>query len=169
MLLTAVLILLVALIIVLLLIPIVLHIDTKTEQYYMRLGALAKASVESHETEIICIKVKVTFFTFNYYPLQPKKRTNYKKSKVKQKTTKRVLKGYGTIHKGLRLLRTFTIKRLLVDMDTGDCISNAKLYPVFALLNYRMGEFHVNFEGRNRLALHLENRPIYIIRSFINN
>jgi len=169
MLLTGILVGLFLVIIAILLIPIVLYIDTKTEQYYVRLGALAKASVEAHETEIILIKLKVAFLRFNFYPLRAKEKPKDKKARVKQNTHKRSVKGYRVFRKGLRLLRTFTIKRLLVDIDTGDCISNAKLYPVAALLNYRWGDFHVNFEGRNRLALHLENRPIYMIRSFINN
>lgn len=167
--LTGILIGLFLLVIAFLFIPIVLYIDTETEQYYVRLGALAKASVEADETEIILIKLKVAFLRFNFYPLRFDEKPKEKKSKVKHKPHKRGMKGYKAIRKGLKVLRTFTIKRLLVDIDTGDCISNAKLYPLAALLDYRLGGFHVNFEGRNRLALQLENRPIYMIRSFINN
>ncbi len=69
---------------------------------------------------------------------------------------------------GLRLLKSFRIKQFLLNVDTGNCISNAKLYPVFAFLNYRVGGFNINFQGRNQLVLHIQNRPIHIIRSFIN-
>ena len=53
-------------------------------------------------------------------------------------------------------------------MDTGNCILNAKLYPLFALLNYYTGNFYINFQGRNQLVLLVKNRPIDIIKSLIN-
>mgnify|MGYP001823335250 CR=1 FL=1 len=167
--LTGILIGLLLVVIAFLFVPIVLFIDTQTEQYYVRLGALAKASVEADETEIVLIKLKIAFLRFTFYPLRVKEKPKDKMSKVKRSPRKRGMKGYKAIRMGTRVMRTFTVKRLLVDIDTGDCISNAKLYPVAALLNYKIGGFHVNFEGRNRLALHLQNRPIYMIRSFINN
>lgn len=55
-----------------------------------------------------------------------------------------------------------------LNIDTGDCISNAKLYPLFAFFNYKGGNFNINFEGKNRLALHIQNRPIKIIKTFFN-
>ncbi len=53
-------------------------------------------------------------------------------------------------------------------MDTGDVVKNAKLYPAFAFLNYHVGGFNINFQGRNQLAVRLQNRPIDIIKLFIN-
>ena len=43
----------------------------------------------------------------------------------------------------LRLLKSFKVQKLLVDIDTGDCILNAKLYPIFGFLNYHVGNFKV--------------------------
>ena len=72
------------------------------------------------------------------------------------------------IKKVRRMLRTFKVKEFLLDFDSGNCITNAKLYPVFVYLNYQIGGFHINFQGRNQLVLQLHNRPIHIIKSFIN-
>jgi len=68
----------------------------------------------------------------------------------------------------MRFLKSFKVKKLLLNIDTGNCILNAKLYPFFSLLNYQIGNFSINFQGRNRLALEVENRPIDIIKSIIN-
>ncbi|WP_157961199.1 hypothetical protein [Lutibacter citreus] len=60
------------------------------------------------------------------------------------------------------------MKKFLINIDTGDPILNAKLYPIFSLLNISKGNFNVNFKNINQLTLHLENRPIDIIKSYIN-
>ena len=146
-------------------VPVDLFIDTSTNQYYIQLKGLAKLQLEGHKEEVLRLKLKTFFMKFYFYPLRGKatsKKKNQKKEVVKKKR-----KGI-SLRKGLRLLRSFKVKRLLVDVDTGNCVTNAKLYPVFAFLNYHVGAFNVNFEGRNRLALHMRNRPISIIKSFIN-
>lgn len=148
----------------LLLIPVILHIDTDMNQYYVQLRGLAKASFEGDEEEVIRIRLKVLFMDFLFYPLRKPDPGKKKIAGSRIKKRKKSM-GYG---KGLRLLRSFSVKRLLLDIDTGDCIHNAKLYPLFAFLNYYVGGFHVNFSGRNQLVLHLQNRPLYIIKSIIN-
>lgn len=145
--------------------PLDLYIDTATQHYNLSFGSLAQANVEAHQEELLRIRLKLFFMKFYFYPLRWK-RTSKKKTSTKKaigKSRKRL--GLG---KGLRLLRSFKVKRLLVDLDTGNCISNAKLYPLFAFLNYHVGSFHINFEGRTRMALHMQNRPIRIIKSFFN-
>ena len=161
-----ILILLLLLILYLLLIPIVLFIDTSTNQYYIQLKGLAKANVEKHVEEIIRIKIKITFLSFYFYPLRkkssPKSKKLIKKSSVNKR--KRI-----SVRKIFRMLRSFKVKRFLIDIDTGDSMTNAKLYPFYGLLNYKTGMFNINYEGRNRMVLYMENRPLFIIKSFIKN
>ncbi|MEK6152268.1 hypothetical protein WIW50_03370 [Flavobacteriaceae bacterium 3-367] len=139
--------------------------DTATQRYDLSFGSLAKANLEMHKEELLRIKLTLLFMKFYLYPLKwkraPKKKTQKKKKVGKSK------KSLG-LRKGLRMLKSFKVKRLLVDLDTGNCTSNAKLYPLFVFLDYHIGSFHINFEGRNRMALHIQNRPIRIIKSFIN-
>lgn len=73
-----------------------------------------------------------------------------------------------SIFKIIRLLKTFKVKNVSCSIDTGDFTLNAKLYPVFMLFNHHFGNFSINFEGRNHLQLHIQNRPIYLINYFIN-
>ena len=141
--------------------PLSIVIDTSTHSYYVELKPIIKISAVSHERELLKIHTQIFFLNFDYFPIQPIKK---KKLKKQSKKTKRLL----TIKKVFRVLKTFKIKRFFLDIDTGDCIVNAKLYPVFGLLNYKGGHFNINFNGRNKLVLHIQNRPIYIIKSFIN-
>ncbi|WP_299215347.1 hypothetical protein [uncultured Aquimarina sp.] len=167
MVLTVVLISLFIIAIYILLLPIVICVDTNANEYYIQLKGLAKASIEEDKEEVIRIKLKMLFLNFHFFPL--KKIGLVKKKKVKKKSTKK-RKNRINIRTGLRLLKSFKVKKMLLDIDTGDCISNAKLYPVFAFLKYyTKGSFNINFDGRNEMALYVQNRPIHIIKSFINS
>ena len=162
--LTIFLILFLLLILYLLFVPVVFFIDTTTNEYYIQLKGLAKASIVTDTKEVLKIKLKITFFNFYFYPL--KKKNPPKKKEIVKRNEIRTMKRIG-LRKGVRMLRSFKVKRILLDIDTGDWILNSKLYPIFGFLNYHVGTFNINFEGRNRLALHMQNRPIYILKSFI--
>lgn len=164
--LTIILSLLILVVIYLLLMPIILFIDTQTNEYYIQLRGLAKASIQADKKEVLKVKMKVLFLNFKFYPLKRKK-TDTKTKKIKKYNTKNSSKSV-KFRKFIRLLKTFKIKRLFINIDTGDCISNAKLFPLFAFLNQTKGSFKVNFEGRNRMVLHMQNRPINIVKSFIH-
>lgn len=167
MLLAIILIVLGILVTYLLLAPIILSINTQKNDYYIQLKGLAKANIELHEEELLRIKLKVIFMTFYFFPIDEyykRKRVKKLKSKKhKAKSRKRL-----SLYQGLQVLKTFKVKQFVIDMDTGDVVSNAKLYPVFTFLNYHIGGFNINFEGRNQLAVRLQNRPIDIVKTFIN-
>lgn len=162
----SILIVLLLLLLALLFIPLNLVLNTVTQQYYIQAAGLAKVKVEGDEKEIIRLRLQMLFRNFYFYPLdwinKPKK---IKEGKSKKKKKKRTNLSLGTI---IRLLRSFRVKRLRVNVDTGDCITNSKLYPVFSLMNFWGGNYGVNFQGRNEIVLHLQNRPIRLLRSFIN-
>jgi len=157
---------LIVLVIFLLLAPIILFIDTNTNQYYIQLKGLAKLNFEADEDEFLKIKLKLFFMNFDFYPLRKHKKNINKKRLTKAKSKKK--QNRFKLKTALRLLKTFKVKQFVLEIDTGDCIYNAKLYPIFAFLNYRTGSFNINFTGKNHFLLCLENRPIYILRSFIN-
>ena len=157
--------LLVGLLLYLLFLPLDVIVNTSDKKFFARLGYLAKAAVESDEKYLIRVRLSTLFMRFNFYPL--KKRRKKEKPKTKKVTKKSQMK-WSDFRLGLRLLKSFEIKRFSADVDSGNCITNAKWYPVAALFNYYGGNFNINFIGRNQLTLHLHNRPIRIIKSFIN-
>ena len=67
--------------------PIVLLIDTRTNQYFIQLKGFVKASILSDKEEIVRIKMKVLFLTFKFYPLRRKKNATESK-KIKKHNTK---------------------------------------------------------------------------------
>ena len=149
----------------LLFLKMVLYVDTANNEYYVQAKGLVKAKIETHETELIQIKFNTLFMKFSFFPLRKSKK---KKKKAKTDKTTVSKRRIIEIQRLLRIAKTFKVVQLLVDVDTGDCITNAKLYPPFAFMNYYGGQFRVNFEGRNQLLLNVQNRPIRIIKSFIN-
>jgi hypothetical protein len=142
----------------------VLFIDTNSNQYYIHLYGFPKLSFEAHNEEIFKIKIKVLHFTFSFYPL--KKHTNtLKKKKTIERKKSSIKFSFKTTY---RVLKSFKVKQFLLNIDTGNYVTNAKWHPIFALLNYKIGGFNINFEDKNELLLCLRNRPINILKSFIN-
>ena len=143
--------------------PIILWVDTYKKQYFIQLKGIAKASLEPMKEEVFRLKLNVLFFNYYLYPLK------YKFQNNKNKKTERVIKNRSIEFKKIvRVLNSFKIKKMLVNIDTGDWTLNAKLYPLFYFSNYGKGNFRINFQGRNQLVLHIQNRPIDIIKSYIN-
>lgn len=163
--LTGFLILFLVLVVYLLLVPINLVVNTNTNEYYIQLKGLLNVSFESDEIKILKIRLNIFFFNYYFYPLiyeikdKEKKLEKKKMMKINNKIEFKTM---------LKLLKSFKVKKLLVELDTGDCILNAKLFPVFSFLNYYVGNFNINFQGRNQMVFHIQNRPFYIIKSFIN-
>jgi hypothetical protein len=147
----------------LLFMPILICIDTDKALYYIKLKGLVTIGIEADKAEILQIKVHVFFKDFYFYPLRQKKHDKKKPQKMGPKQKKSP-----GLTKVLRVVQSFKVTRFYVDMDTGDCLMNAKLYPLFALLKYKYGAFNINFDGRVKLLVHIENKPIRILRSFIN-
>lgn len=142
-----------------------LFIDTTSNKYYIQLKGLIKVSIEASKKEIIKAKLRLLFMNFYFFPLKVLSEPKKKKSTDRNQSTS--MPSTIKIQKGMQLLKSFKVKKFNLEIDSGDCILNAKLYPLFSFLNFYIGNFKVNFQGKNRLILHLQSRPIYILKSFI--
>jgi len=149
----------------LLFVPLDIVINITKNQYFVRIRGLAKAAVEGHDKEFLRIKLNTLFTRFYFYPLRKKKKEQKKKIETKSRKRRNFMSNF---KRGLQVIKAFEVKKLILDVDTGNCIQNAKLYPAFAFLNHHVGTFHINFEGRVNMVLHMQSRPINIIKSFIN-
>lgn len=123
------LILLLLLIFYLLVVPIILHVDTSTNQYYIQIGGIFKANFLYDEAELIKLKFKILGFNYEVFPLRKKPKSK-PKNRIKENTDN-AKKNALPFKKILRVIRSFEVKQFLIDIDTGDCITNSKLYPVF--------------------------------------
>ncbi|MBT8271261.1 MAG: hypothetical protein KJO25_04370 [Bacteroidia bacterium] len=148
-----------------LLAPVDLYIDTISKEYFIRQRGILKAQALWDDDKIIKLNMQLFFFSFNVFPLDKMKRG---KKKKKSKSSKELVKARtGQSRKVLKVIKTFRIKRFFIDIDTGDYVQNAKLYPVFTFLDYRYGGFRINFLGRTDLVLHIQNTPFRVIKSII--
>jgi len=145
-----------------LLLPIVIYINTVTNEYFVQLKGLMKINIEEDKNELICIRMRIFFMNFMFYPL---KISSLKTNGFQKRKNKQIGLGFKYFY---RILSSFRVRQFLLQMDTGNFIMNAKLYPVFYVLNQRYGGFQINFEGNNQLVLQIQNRPICIIKSIIN-
>ena len=73
-----------------------------------------------------------------------------------------------TIARMRRLLLSFRVKAFRLDLDTGNPILNARLYPLTYLPGPGTGAVRINFQNRNNIRLQIVNRPIYILKALIN-
>jgi len=165
MILTIVILLVVLLALGLLFVPIQIYVDTDTNKYFAGLKGLAKASFEPDEKKLLRVRLKVLFMERCFYPLTASSKPKEPSKSKKKKTRPRRIK----LRKLVRVLQSFEVKRFALDMDTGDYVANAKMYPIFVLLNQYVASFHINFENRNRLVMDIRNRPYRVLKSFINH
>lgn len=158
------------LVIYLLYVPVILYVNTLSKEYFVRVKGLAKVSLEGDDEEFIRIKLTALFTKFYFYPLRKDKKAKEKKKKTVETKPRKLdrQKGMWYLQKGITLLKTFEVKQFSLQIDTGDYVQNAKLIPVFSLLDYYLGDFKINFQDKNSLVFHLENKPIRILKVFIN-
>lgn len=151
----------------LLFMPLELCLDTYRDRYHLRIGVLGRAAVEKDAVEIFRIHLKVLFMDFYWRPSD----LSALKSRTKKRTSRpKNGKGPGLRSaKWIRLVRTFEIKQFQMELDTGDPITNARLYPVCSILKPWGGDIQVNFRNRNHLLLKIINRPIYFLNAIINH
>lgn len=156
------------LVVYILLAPIILSIDTYKNDYSIQLKGLAKASIEPHKDELLKVKIRVLFFKFYFNPIDAYFKHQKNKALKPKKKTNRKSSRQLNFKKGLQVLKTCKIKRFVMNLDTGNVITNAKLYPIFSFLNYYVGGFNINFQGQNYLSVRLQNRPIHILKTLLN-
>jgi len=129
----------------------------------VQLKGVFKINFEKHDMEIFRLRLKILFFNFYFYPL---KINHFKKPKNTFKNTLKKPKKRIPFSKAIRVIKTFKVKNCLINIDTGNCILNAKLYPLFAFLNYNSGNYCINFQGQNQFILVIKNKPIDILLSY---
>ena len=166
MVLTTILILLTAFLIYVLLMPLELVIDSYTGRYYLRLGFLARLSLEKDPLELLRLHLRVLSLNFYWRPSEIRAWGRQKKqSKVETKGEK---KSRMTLTQVRRILSSFRVKTLSLEIDTGNPVLNARLMPLSYMFGRRIGDIGINFRNRNFILLHVVNRPINILKVFIN-
>lgn len=149
--------------------PIELIIDSERRIYSVRALWVAGANLfEKDDPTIIVLKIfgfRKEIDPFEYKPERKKKKKpeEKKEKKKKKKKTKPFYKIdfpqlFRTVFVFLNKLRkTFNLKFLHVNIDTGDVILNARLAPISGFVYGEKVSFGVNFAGRNSVKFHISN------------
>lgn len=158
----SILILIILFVLYLLWIPIRISIDTNQNLYQFQLKGLVKVMFVPDAIEVLKVNIKMFFMNFQFYPIRSKGKQKKEKRKpvTKRKTWIKPKTGFG-------ILRSFKIKEFKLELDSGDFITNAKLFSIYAIVNADYRNIQINFQNRNSLFLILENRPIYILKSIV--
>ncbi len=147
--------------------PLVLYIDTDEQRYEVRqLPAFTffiDASTLKPQLKLLGIPVPLTG-----WKKEKKEKPETKKPAPKEKGKHGFKKSF-TAWRFLvqRIIRSFTIKRFTLLVDTDDVTLNAKLTPVCLLASKEPFLIQTNFEGRVYAHLEVLNRPVSILWIFL--
>lgn len=150
----------------LLLMPLELCIDSYRERYFLRMGVLARLGVEKDPAELIRLHLKVLFLNFYWRPSDI--RSWGRRGKKASRKGKAVKKRGLPLDRAGKLLKSFRVKSFRLELDTGNPVLNAKLYPLLFLPGLRTWDVGINFLGHNHVSLQIVNRPIYILNAIFN-
>lgn len=147
--------------------PVEFCLNSYQDRYYLRFGVLGLASIERDASELVRIHLKVLSMNFYWKPSDlkffgtPGKTGKPKRKKGKADALRRL--------NWCGIIRSFRIKVFRLELDTGDILLNARLYPVGALYNHPPGNIQINFQNRNHIDLKVFNRPVYALKAIINH
>jgi hypothetical protein len=117
--------------------------------------------------DLFQIRGWIFFIPFKINPLKRRERKNKEERPLPGK--KRTGRRPGSVRLIKGAIRSFRIRRLLLDIDTDDFSLNAWLVPVFSVVSSENIRMQVNFEGNALLHLDLRTRIGTILFQLIKN
>lgn len=149
--------------------PLVLEFDTRRSVYRLDWWYLLRAWVEPAENDIF-IHGQVLFFRRRWSLIELLARRREHKDETKKPKRKKKSGRFGWKNVK-RLMKTFSVDRFDIAVDTGDVVLNAMLFPIAEVLHYvlnvRHKGFHINFIGDNHLDLKISNRAGRLAWAFV--
>jgi hypothetical protein len=161
------LILVLLLILWILLIPVMILVRTDTGRYTMSLPGLFSAKVVTGE-DLFLFKGWILFVPYRFNPFVPRKNKR-RKRKDPAKKKKKFRMPSGGLSLARDALRSVRIRKLELDIDTGDFPLNAWLVPVFSLAEGSNRSLRVNFNGNTSLFLDMRIRLGVLLWAVIRN
>jgi hypothetical protein len=124
-----------------LVVPIHLVIDTDRSEYMIRQAGVFSVRVNPGRERLLDMKVA----GFRIDPVVPRKKDT--RHREEKKSTKRSFNSW--VYLPQRIIKSFTIERFVIDVDTDDYVLNANLFPLFQFASDGVYSLNVNFSGRN--------------------
>lgn len=146
-------------------IPIELEINTIAKRYLVRFGNFLTLNLHYSPSRLFYIHWKLLLFNGIFYPLE---NAGSKKRKIINKKTKTRKSITSKIQFVKALLKEIRVKRIYMEIDTGDYLQNAKLFSIIPLLSTVGVPLGINYKGRTNLVFSAYSRPIYLLKGIIN-
>jgi len=147
--------------------PLFLYINTDEKTYSAGLKGLLNLSLISDEAEIFYLRISVVFYSFNFYPIKKKEKKSKALSKPKKPKKKKKSPEFKTIWLIIKIawniVRSFRFKKLYLNFDSTDIMTNASLIPVFVNLNRNNIDLNVNYHGDFEMIIRIENNIFRIL------
>jgi len=143
-----------------LLAPLYFIISTPESKYEAGLTGIFKVWVTIDDKGLPELMGKILLFSFRIrmFKFSDKKIKSKTPGKRKQKINKLTRKRIHLILKiGWKLIRSFKLRQLKLNIDTGDVIDNAYLIPVFSMAHRDKIQLSVNYQQENEFILRLEH------------
>lgn len=144
--------------------PLIIQVDSDSGQYEARWNGITRVNLVFRESAILHLKI---FRWKKEVDLLSGKKS---KKKVKEKKPgekkKNILPGK-IFKKTIALLKSFRIHYFYLDIDTGNYLLNASLYPVAGLMTRKKKTFRINFMEELHWKMKITNNLFRMIMAFI--
>jgi hypothetical protein len=125
-------------------VPVQLYIDTDSNVYQVR--QVGTFSGSAYYQNGFRFRVCVLGIEINTSPKEGVQEMKAKPKASKKTSIEKPTEAWLSLLRGI--FRSVSIKKLVVDLDTGDVVLNAKLVPLFMLARYKGIHASTNFMGR---------------------
>jgi hypothetical protein len=147
--------------------PIIIKINSTQQVYELHWVSIGHASVLFNTDQII-VAFQIFFFKKRIAIDLFKICTSTKESKPDRKKNKSKSYSFSkTGYKVKKVLQSFQVKKLWLNLDTDDYYYNAFLYPIFFFVKGDHYRLNINYQGKNELILIVKNRFIRILFAII--
>ncbi|MBL7112359.1 MAG: hypothetical protein ISS19_10515 [Bacteroidales bacterium] len=139
--------------------PLIIRVDSDNQRYSLSVPGIFKAMVVPDD-KLFHIRLWVLFIPFKIDPMRRRMKKGEEQGRNKRKKRRR---DFSKLMKARlmalkELIRSFTLKKLWLNLDTDDFILNSHLVPVFTTINNQDVNLTVNYEGEISLFMVLNNR-----------
>lgn len=148
--------------------PLVIWIDSAKNEYEVRWKGIGRMIMVPDQDKLFILRLRIFFLEWRFLPFSSSGIQQREKSKEKGSTAAEPVMGRKiSLRTLLRMLRSFHVQELEVEVDTGDYVRNAYLYPLFYFLSDGRKQWLVNYKGINRIRMVIQNRPIRMLYAAI--
>lgn len=154
-------------IIYLLIAPFYIELDSKMGICRFRFHKLANAEILMHDDSLF-LRFKIAWWRKELDLFAPKQINKQIADKDKPVKKKSAFKMKRLPQRMLSIIKSFSVRKCYVSIDTGNYPANGILYPWFYLLGAQTGKtIMINFWGENEIILTIKNSLARIAWAFL--